>query len=346
MSINKKTKKIIANTLILALIACGLVWVGSMFIVLGNSRYTNNAQVRQHIVPVTGKVPGFIKEVRFDEFEYVHKGDTLLLIEDTEFRLHVAQAEAGLQSARVGRDAQDTGIRTTENNLSVSDAAIEEVQANLAMAERNYERYKRLLETGAVTRQEYDAVETQYTSLKARYETMSRQKRSTRLALGEQKQRLDQGAAGIDVAEATLELAQLNLSYTVITAPCNGFTARKEVQTGELMQPGMPLVSIVSDEEYWVVANYREKQMKNITEGALVDITVDALPGKTFEGRVSAISKATGAQYSLVPQDNSTGNFVKTEQRIPVKIAFTASNSADDIALLRSGMNVECRIRK
>ena len=116
------------------------------------------------------------------------------------------------------------------------------------------------------------------------------------------------------------------------------------MQEGELVQPGRTLLTIVDDKEHWVVANYREKQLKNIAIGAKVRISVDAIPGKEYTGIVTAISPATGAQYALVPQDNSAGNFVKVEQRVPVKITFDESNSCEDIALLRSGLNVECEL--
>ena len=341
---NKKQQKNIGNTLILAFIACGLVWVCGKFVHLNSTTFTDNAQVRQHLVAVTAKVQGFVEEVRVQDYAHVKKGDTLLIIEDTEFLLHVAQAEAGYQNALVNRTAQGTSIETTTNNIAVSDAAMKEVSANMALAESNYKRYQALLASEAVTRQEFDAVETHYLSMKAKYETMRLQQQSTRLVKSEQTQRLDQGEAAIEAAKAAWELAQVNLSRTVIVAPCNGYASRIDVQEGELVQPGRTLLTIVDDKEHWVVANYREKQLKNIAIGAKVRISVDAIPGKEYTGIVTAISPATGAQYALVPQDNSAGNFVKVEQRVPVKITFDESNSCEDIALLRSGLNVECEL--
>ena len=342
---NKKQQKIIGNTLILAFIACGLIWVCGKFIHLSSTTFTDNAQVRQHMVAITPKVQGFVAEVCTDDYTHVRKGDTLLIIEDTEYRLHVAQAEAGYQNALVNRTAQGTSIQTTESNIAVSDAAMEEIRANMAVAESNYKRYQQLLAKEAVTRQEFDAVETHYLSMKAKYETMRRQQQSTRLVKSEQTQRLDQSEASIQAAQAALELAKVNLSRTVILAPCDGHTSRIDVQQGELVQPGRTLFSIVDDSEHWVIANYREKQLKHITPGAKVSIRVDAIPDKEYTGTVASISNATGAQYALVPQDNSAGNFVKVEQRIPVKIVFDNTNSPADMALLRSGLNVECELK-
>lgn len=178
-----------------------------------------------------------------------------------------------------------------------------------------------------------------------RYELLLRQRRSTSLMKQEQAQRLDQTEAGIKLAEAALDLARLNLSYTVILAPCDGTTGRKNIQEGQLIQPGQTIVDIVDANDIWVVANYKETQTANIAEGQQVDIKVDAVPGVVFSGMVRSISRATGASFSLIPQDNSAGNFVKVEQRIPVRIEFTADNDSLDMARLRAGMNVECEVK-
>lgn len=309
---NRKIKKVTFNIIIVAALLCGFAWVVSRFVHLGRVEYTDNAQVRQHIVPVNSRVQGFIKEIRFEEYRHVRKGDTLAIIEDAEYRLRVAQAEADLQNARVGKTAMNTSISTISNNLEVSDAGIAEVEVLMRNAGKDYERYQKLVEQKAVTRREYDQVKANYESLKAKYDMLTRQKRSTALTRDEQSQRLAQTEAGIRLAEAALELARLNL---------------------------------VDDSEIWVLANYKETQTAHIAEGMPVDITVDAVPGVVYRGRVEALSRATGAQYFLVPQDNSAGNFVKVEQRVPVKIAFTGDNSPETLAKLRAGLNVECEVK-
>lgn len=340
---DKKRKKIIANIVILAFIACGICWIASLFIHLGGE-YTNNAQIRQNIVPVAARIQGFIKEIRFEEFQTVQQGDTLVVIEDSEYRLRLAQAKADYRNALVGKEVMETGISTIQNNLSVTDAGMQEVEILMKNAEADYNRYKVLLENKAVTRQQFDAVEAKYNSLKAKIETMKRQKQSTRLAKTEQTQRLEQNELRIEVAKAALELAELNLSYTTIVAPCNGTMSRKNIQVGELMMPGKPLFSVIDSKEKWVIANYRETQREHIHVGDKVEIKVDAFPSKKLEGRVEAISDATGAQYAISSPDNSAGNFVKVEQRIPVKIVFTENNDAALIKQLGSGMNVECKV--
>ena len=180
--------------------------------------------------------------------------------------------------------------------------------------------------------------------MKAKYDMLCRQKQSTSLTKEEQQQRLGQQDAGIELAQAAVELASLNLSYTVITAPADGYTSRKSLQKGQLVQPGQTLLSIVDENDVWVVANYKETQTAKMKLGDKVRITVDALPDAVYIGRIEAISNATGAQYSIVPQDNATGNFVKVEQRLPVKIRFTADNTPESIQRLRAGLNVECEM--
>lgn len=338
-----KRKATITNILIFIVAIVGIIWIASQFIHIG-VEYTDNAQVRQHITPINARVQGFIKEIRFDEFQPVKKGDTLVIIEDTEYRLQVLQAEASLQNAQQNRTAAATTSSTARNNIGVSDAAIAEVEVMLGNARTEKERYERLLEQGAVTQQQYDAINTQYEVTLAKYNTMKQQHKSTTLVSDELALRLEQQNTLVKLAETTLELARVNLGYTVITAPADGVMGRKKIQTGQLVQPGQAIADIVEDNGKWIIANYKEKQMSNIAVGDTVEITIDAVPGITFKGYVESISGATGAQYSLLPTDNSAGNFVKVEQRIPVRIEFLEGNNAEAIDKLRSGMNAECKI--
>lgn len=340
----KKQMKLVYNTVVVLLLLVSIVWIFSKFIHLGNVEYTDNAQVKQQIVPINTRVQGFIKEIYFTDYQDVKKGDTLLIIEDIEFRHRVAQAEADYKNALIAKEVLSKTIRTTESNIGVTEAGISEAKVRMENAEREYLRYKNLLAEKSVTRQQFDAMKTNYEAAKARYEQMSRQKETTTLVKDEQTLRLEQAEAGIKLAEVALELARLNFSYTIITAPCDGVTGRKNIEIGQLVQPGQAVVNLVNESEKWVVANYKETQTENLAVGQEVEITVDAISSVIFKGRIESISGATGASFSIFPQDNSAGNFVKVEQRIPVRIEFTSENSAEDMALLRAGMNVECEV--
>lgn len=342
--VTRKTKKLIYNTTVITLLLIGVAYVCSRFIHLGNVEYTDNAQVRQHITPVNTRVQGCIKKIYFDEYKPVHKGDTLLVIEDSEFKLRLAQAEADLANALAGRQATNAGIATTQNNISVNDATVEEIRVQRANAGRELQRYKKLLEQDAVTKQQYDNVKTAYDAINARYEQALRTRHSTSLSKNEQAHRLGQNEAAVRLAQAAVDLAKLNLSYTVIVATCDGVTGRKDIHEGQLVQPGQTMVDIVDDGELWVVANYRETQLPNIKEGASVTFTADAVPGVEYKGVVESLSDATGAAFSLIPQDNATGNFVKVEQRVPVRIRLHGNDTAD-VRRLRAGFNVECKVK-
>ena len=343
----RKHRTLLVNIIVVMLIVSGLLWIASLFFHPGARAWTDNAQVRRDIVVVNSRVQGFATKVLFSDFQHVEAGDTLVLIEDAQYRLQAAQAEAGYQNAQVAKSAQGTTIRTTQNSLSVADAELDEVRLQVQQAEKEYLRYKNLLASESVTRQQYERMETAYLTLKARYDKLVRQKQSTSLVKSEQTQRLDQNEAAIAVAEAQVELARLNLGYTVVTAPCSGRTGRRSIQEGELLHTGQELLTIVSDGPAWVEANFRERQLRHVEVGTRIKITVDALRGMSFTGVVESIADATGAQFSSLPVDNSTGNFVKVEQLIPVKIALPDElNNADELRMLKSGMNVEVKVQR
>lgn len=336
------SKKILSYIITLAVIIVAGLWIASKFVHFGNVEFTDNAQVQRQIVPVNSRVQGYIKEIRFKEYEPVKKGDTLVIIDDADMRLRVAQANADYQNALAGRTVADRSVGVASANVAVSEASIAEAKVLMENAAVDLERYRKLLEKDAVTRQQYDGAETDYKAKKARYEMLARQRSATSSVVAETRQRIAQNDAGVELAKALLETAELNLSYTVITAPCDGYASRKEIQIGQLVQPGQTLLDIVDGSEVWITANYKETQLVHIHPGSEVEIKVDAIPDKTFTGKVVSLSTATGAALSLLPQDNSAGNFVKVRQRVPVRIELTDDA---DLNLLRAGMNVECEVK-
>lgn len=336
----QKTKKLIYNIVIIAILLGGIAVVLAKFLHLGNVEYTDNATVRQHITPINTRVQGFVAEIRFSDYQHVSKGDTLAIIDDSEFRLHLVRAEADYANAIAGQKAANVGVVATKNNISVGDAGVEEAKAQLQNAERDFRRFEALLKQGAVTQQQYDNVNTAYLSAKARYEQVTRARQSTALVNDEQTVRLSQSEAAIRLANANVEIARLNLSYCVIIATADGFVGKKEINVGQLVQPGQNIVRIVDDNDKWVEANYRESQLKNIRPGSQVEFRADAVPGVVFSGVVESLSGATGSAFSMMPVDNATGNFVKVEQRLPVRIKITGG----DVSLLKAGYNVECEV--
>lgn len=342
---NKKIVKRLYNVVVILLLAGAVTWCFSHFVHGSNVEYTDDAQVCRHITPINTRVQGFIKEIRFTDFQHVKKGDTLVVIEDAEYRLQVAQAEAGLRGSKAGSSVVSATMTTTNTNVQTAAAGIEEARVDMQNAKQDFDRFAALMKKDAVTRQQYDNAYARYLAAKARYEQANSRKQSAASVKNVQTHQLGGSRAGESVAEAQLNLARLNLSYTVIVATCDGVMGKKDIHVGQLVQPGQMLARIVDDNDVWVVANYRETQMDGITIGKQVEFTADAIPGVVFRGKVEALSAAAGNAYSMIPVDNATGNFVKVEQRVPVRIALSKDNDAKQVALLRAGLNVETKVR-
>lgn len=355
---NKRAK--IINYLVLILVLIGLFWVVKAYFNIGNDRYTNASQVETFINPINTRVSAYIKEIRFIEHQYVKKGDTLIILDDREIQTQLGQAEAAYMSATASKNAVSNSVKTASNNVNTASSNAQSAKANIGAtkarlwnAEQNYKRYENLMKDEAVTRQQFDQIKSDYEAQKAQleaqilqYQAVANTKTTSELSVKEVQSRLGMNDAEIKRTENALAMAKLNLSYTVITAPHDGIMGRRTVNIGQLLNPSQQVATIVDINNLWITANYRENQMKNVTIGGLAKIKVDALGGKEFEGKITAISGATGARYSAVPVDNSTGNFVKVQQRIPVRIEFTENNKPEDLKLLRAGMNVEVTLKK
>ena len=327
------------NTLIVLCLLGGAVYVVSQFMHVGNGEFTDNARVCQNIVPQSSRVQGFIREVRFTDFQQVKRGDTLVIIEDAEFRLRLAQAESDLLRAQQGSKGTASSIVTTRTGMTVTEAGIESARVQMENAMREDKRYKNLLNQDAVTLQQYDKVHTAYLSAKAAYEQTVRSRQMQSAVVAEQGHHLSASEQGIELARCAVDLARLNLSYCYIIATCDGTVGTKDIHVGQLVNPGQTLVSIVDKNERWKEANYKETQLPHIKVGNKVEITADAVPNVEYTGTVERISDATGSAFSLIPIDNATGNFVKVEQRVTIRIKLDASNDVDK---LKSGYNVEC----
>ncbi|AQX13230.1 hemolysin D [Elizabethkingia meningoseptica] len=344
---NKKNRirNIIANTVVLILLIAGFYWLVREYFHVGDKDYTEAAQVEEFINPVNTRVAGYIKEIRFIEHQHVKKGDTLLILDDREIQTQLGQAEAAYQNAMAQRTATSSSVNTVSNNVNVMESNIAGAKARLWNAEQNLTRYKNLLAAEAVTQQQYDQVKTEYDAQKAAYETLVNQRQSASLSTTEVKSKLGINDAEIKRTKAALDMAKLNLSYTVITAPYDGVMGRRLISDGQLVQAGQQIATIVLNGQKWVTANFLEKQMPKIAIGKKIIMSADALGGQQFEGEVTAISAATGSRYSSVPTDNSTGNFIKVQQRIPVRIEFTANNDAQKLNQLRAGMNMVIKLK-
>ena len=335
-----RTRNIVLNLICILLAGSGLWWTVDYFWRYINYEVTNDAFIDQYVAPLNIRVSGYIREVRFKEHQYVRRGDTLLILDNREYQIKVKEAEAALLDAHGSQDVLHSGIETSQTNIAVQDANIAEAKANLWQLEQDYHRFERLLKEESVPQQQYEQTKAAYEAAQARYQALLEQKRAAQSQYSETSKRTVSAEAAIMQREADLDLARLNLSYTVLTAPYDGYMGRRTLEPGQYVSAGQTISYLVRNTDKWVTANYKETQIRHIYIGQKVRIKVDALPGRLFHGRVTAISEATGSKYSLVPTDNSAGNFVKVQQRIPVRIDLEEV-SPDDMAHLRAGMMVE-----
>lgn len=335
-------KKIATITAALFLLA-GIIMIVMMYVDNG-SESTDDAQIEQYISPINVKVPGYIKEIRFTEHQYVHKGDTLMIIDEREYAIALQQAEAALIDAKSGRKVIGNTVNTASTSAAVFESTIKEAELRVEKLQRDYDRYSRLLERKATTPVAVEQYRTELDMAKSRVNALKQQRDAAHSTVTEVSQRQENADAAIMRANAAVDMARLNLSYTIITAPADGFLGRRSIEEGQLVSPGQTITTLIPAGQKWVVANFKEKQMSRIRESQHAEIRIDAIPGRVFHGKVTAISSATGSKYSMVPTDNSAGNFVKIQQRVPVRIDFSDSIPAEDSRRMAAGMMCEVKV--
>ena len=308
--------------MIMGVILLGLVIFGVRKWWFGRSHVsTDNAQVDGHIVPVLPKVGGYVVEVRVDENRPVKAGDTLVVLDDRDFRARLAQTEADLAAL--------LATVSSRTRVGQAEAAVAQAQANALKARADLARIEPLAAQNIVSQQQLDAARAAAAAAEAQ--------------LAAAQAMLVGADARVAASRAARDQAALQLSYTRIITPSAGIVSKKAVELGQLVQAGQPLMTVVPLEDVWVTANLKETETADVTPGDSADITVDAYKGMHVRGHVESLSPATGAKFSLLPPDNATGNFTKVVQRIPVRIHL--DSPMDPVHPLRPGMSVVATIK-
>lgn len=330
----------------------GLVWGVRTWNYSRAHETTDDAYVNGHIVPVLAKVGGYGLRVNGEENQHVKEGDTVVVIDDADTRARLAQAEADLAAAQAAVGTRGyTGqaraqVNTAEGQGAAADAQIAAAQANYDKAAADLQRARQLADQQIISRQQLDAGQAAADAARATLLAATKQAAAAGGTLANAEAGVRLARARLASAKAQEEQAALNESYTRITAPVSGILSRKQVEVGQLVQPGQTLFTIVADTGTWIEANYKETQLNDIRVGQPVEFDVDACGGRTFHGQVESISAATGAKFALLPPDNSTGNFTKVVQRIPVRIRIAdPADPADPLCPLRPGMSVTTHIK-
>jgi len=282
---------------------------------------TDNAQVDGHIIPILPKVGGFVAEVRVRENQAVSAGDTLVVLDDRDFRVRLAQTDADLAAL--------LATVSSRTRVGQAEAAVAQAQANALKARADLARLEPLALQDIVSAQQLDAGRAAAAAADAQ--------------LAASQAALVGADARVAASRAARDQAALQLSYTSVLAPANGVVSKKTVEVGQLVQSGQPLMAVVPLQDVWVVANLKETETADVTAGDPAEITVDAYGARRFRGHVESLAPATGAKFSLLPPDNATGNFTKVVQRIPVRIRLDGPN--DPAHPLRPGMSVVATIQ-
>jgi membrane fusion protein, multidrug efflux system len=310
------------------------VWVSSTIL-----QATDDAYLQADITPLAAKSPGYVRGVPVQDFQKVKAGDLLVEIVDDDYRAQLDQAQSNIETG-------EAAIENIEQQKVVQQALVQQAEATIEATRADLTRYH--LET---VRQQKLLV-TKYAGTEQLVEqAVDNEKRTeatlalNQAQLAQQRQQLNvldsqekQANAALKAQQAARDLAKIALRYTRITAPVDGMVSERQVRPGQYVSVGTQVIALVPLPSVWVVANYKETQMTRIRLGQPARVTVDAFPGAVLRGHVDSWSPASGAQFSLLPPDNATGNFTKVVQRIPVKIVLERDPSLGD--LLRPGMSV------
>jgi membrane fusion protein (multidrug efflux system) len=342
VKIKNETKRNRTFHVLITVIACILVASGIIlgiwfYVFNSNHEETNDAQVEQYVTPIMSRITGYVQEVRFDENQFVHKGDTLVVIDNREYKSKLNVALADVQSAKQSSVVAERNVATTASTTTIGESQLAAAKTNLWKTKLEYERYQALVKDEAATSQQLEKVRADYESAQAHFQEMRDRIQSSNLSTSQAQANVPTMQTNIASKQAVADNAALFLSYTIITAPYDGWVGKRTLQPGQMVKEGQSLVSIVSKEK-WITANFKETQLQYLTVGQEVRIKADALSGKEFTGIITSLSPASGARFSLLPPDNATGNFVKIEQRIPVRIQMKETNQQADF--LRAGMNI------
>jgi membrane fusion protein, multidrug efflux system len=302
---------------------------------------TDNAIIEGHIVPIASQVSGRVARLYIADNQEVKKGDVLLQIDPADYEARLEQARAQLAATKSRQEQARAQLAAGDAGVAQARAALTSAEAEDSRAKAELKRYQSV-ESRAVSRSQVDVAETQARSSAAQVEVARAKVLGAEAQVGLAKAAEGTAAADIAQSEAAIRQAELNLSYTRVTAPDDGRVTKRSVEEGAYIQPGQALMAIVP-RQLWIIANFKETQLEHMRTGQPVEIRIDAYPGLKLTGKVDSFQSGAGARFSLFPPENATGNFIKVVQRVPVKIVF--NTPPDAVYNLGPGMSVEPKVR-
>lgn len=343
----RRSRAPVVGVLAVALVA-GLAWGVRRWDYARSHESTDNAHVEGHIVPVLARVGGYVAEVRVEDDQPVGRGEVLVLLEETEYRERLAQAEAELAAAEAVAGVEgvagqaEAQVAAAASQREALEAQITAARAQAERAESDLGRIEELAAQEIVSRQQLDAARAAESSARAQVNSLERQASAAGAGVTGAQAGVRLARARLEAVRAARDNAALQLSYVRIAAPVAGRVARRQVEPGQLVQPGQPLLSVIADTAVWITANFKETQLADLRVGQPVEVEVDAYPDCTAVARVESISGATGSKFALLPPDNATGNYTKVVQRVPVRMTVVEGCGAE--RPLRPGMSMVAHV--
>ena len=304
---------------------------------------TENAQVETYTVPVVPRVGGYVTLVNMKDFGTVKKGELLLEIDNQEQKLALAEMEATYKQLLTDVESAKATIESAKLSLNAAEANTQATVLRKEKALRDVERDAKLLADNAITKRQADDSKANLDIIGAQYDGQKVDLIATRGKFGVFDASLHRAEAALAVQKARMEQQKLKITYSRIYAAESGKIGRKSVEPGQIVQVGQTVATIVQDSLYWVIANFKETQIRRLAVGQVVSLKLDAYPDLEVKGKIVDFSDATGAKYALLPPDNASGNFVKVTQKIPVKIAIDNVDKIRD--KLHAGMSLEAEVK-
>jgi membrane fusion protein (multidrug efflux system) len=332
----RKTAAAVLVVAIVLVLGAGLGW--QWWTVWRFQQSTDDAYVQSDITVISPKLEGYIKEVRAEDNQPVDVGQVLFVIDDRDIAAKVAQAEAAVATAEAAVETFESRLELQRSMIEQAKAEVTSAEAEQSRAERDFQRYKQLITSDFASRQRFETAQAENEKAAA---AVVQKRAAVVAALGTLRvlrAQRDEEKAKRQEARASLQLVKNDLDNTVIRAPIAGVVGNRAGRTGQYVKPGTQLASLVPLPHVYVTANFKETQLTRMRPGQAAAISVDAYPDKTLIGRIESFSPASGAQFSLLPPDNATGNFTKIVQRVPVRIALPAEEPL--ARLLRPGLSV------
>ena len=304
---------------------------------------TDNAQIETYTVPVVPRVGGYVNAVNMKDFEQVKKGQLLVDIDDSEQRLALVEMEAMYQQILTDVESASASIKNAKMIIAAAESGLKTTALRKEKAQKDAERDAKLFADNAITKRQTDDSKSNLEVLDAQYDSQKQDWTASKSRIDVLSSNLHKAEAALAVQIAKIDQQKLKLTYSKVYASENGKIGRKSVETGQFIQQGQTLATIVQDSLYWVVANFKETQISRLAVGQAVNLKLDAFPDMELKGKIADFSDATGAKYALLPPDNASGNFVKVTQKIPVKIAIEGVEKLRD--KLRAGMSLEVEVK-